>query len=148
MDGGHAVGAVRANDRQVGHADVLGRAFLDQAHARDAPLVAGKAGPHRVEKPAVDLEDDLQVARQEHLEPADRPFLQRFGKERVIRVGQGSPGDVPGLVPAQLRIVEQDAHQLGGGHRGVGVVELDGGPLGQRAPVGVAAPEAPDEVGQ
>ena len=32
--------------------------------------------------------------------------------------------------------------------RRVRVVELDGDLLGQRAPVGVAAPEAPHEVGQ
>ena len=52
---GHAVGAVRADDRQVRHADVLRRPFLDQAHARDAALVAGEAGPDGIEQAAVDL---------------------------------------------------------------------------------------------
>ena len=42
VNGGHAVGAVRADDRQVGHADLALAALLDQAHARDAALVAGK----------------------------------------------------------------------------------------------------------
>jgi hypothetical protein len=46
-----------------------------------------------------------------------------------------------------VRLVEQDAHQLRDGHRGVGVVELDGGLVGQRAPVGVAPPEAAHEGG-
>ena len=33
----------------------------------------------------------------------------------------------------RLRLVEQDAHQLGDGQRRVGVVELDGDLVGQRA---------------
>ena len=145
---GHAVGAVRADDGQVGHADLALGAFLDQAHARDAALVAGEAVANLVEKAAVDLVDDLQVARQQHLEPGERPFLQRLGQQRVVRVGQRPLGEVPGLVPAEVRVVEQNAHQLGDRQRRVRVVELDGDLLGKRAPVGVAAPEAPHEVGQ
>ena len=148
VDRGHAVGAVRADDGQVGHADCLRRAFLDQADARDAALVAGEAVADRIEQAAVDLVDDLQVPRQQHLEPGDRPFLQGLGQQRVVGVGQRPLREVPGLVPAELRFVEQDAHQLGDGHRRVRVVELDGDLLGQRAPVGVAAAEAPHEVGQ
>ena len=116
VDRGHAVGAVRADDGQVGHADVLARAFLDQAHARDAALVAGEAGPHVIEQAAVDLVDDLQVTRQQHLEPGDRPLLQRLRQQRVVGVGQRPLRQVPGLVPAEVRLVEQNAHQLGHGH--------------------------------
>ena len=36
VDRGHAVGAVRADDGQVRHADLVARPLLDQAHARDA----------------------------------------------------------------------------------------------------------------
>ena len=36
-----AVGAVRADDRQMRHADLPARALLDEADARDAALVAG-----------------------------------------------------------------------------------------------------------
>ncbi len=57
-------------------------------------------------------------------------------------------GELPGLVPAEVRFIQQDAHQLRHGHRRVGVVELDGDFLGKRAPVIVAAAEAPDEIGQ
>ena len=90
MNRGHAVGAVRADDGQVGHANVLGWAFLDQAHALHAALVARESGPNRIQQAAVDLVDDLQMTRQQHLEPRDRPFLQRFGQQRVIRVTQTS----------------------------------------------------------
>ena len=94
----------------------LRRAFLDQAHARDAALVAGEADPDGIEQAAVDLVDDLQVARQQHLEPRDRPFLQGFGQQGVVRVGQSPLREVPGLVPAEVRLVQQNAHQLGHGH--------------------------------
>ena len=80
MDRGHAVGAVGADNREVGHADVLRLALLDQADARHAPRVAGKAGANVVEQPAVDLEDDLELARNEQSHPVDRPALERLGK--------------------------------------------------------------------
>ena len=57
---------------------------------------------------------------------AQRPLLQRLGQQRVVRVGERPPGEVPGLVPSEVRLVEQDPHQLGHGQAGVGVVELDG----------------------
>ena len=63
MDRGDAVGAVRADDREIGHADLLLRPFLDQARPRRAAIVAGKAGANVVEQPLVDLEDDLEQAR-------------------------------------------------------------------------------------
>ena len=66
MDRGDAVGAVRADDRQVGHAHLVARALLDQAHARDAGLVAGIAVPDVVEEAAVDLVDDLEHAAADH----------------------------------------------------------------------------------
>ena len=148
VDRRHAVRAVRAHDGEVGHADVLDRPLLDQARAHHPALIPGKAAPDVIEQPAVDLEDDLQVARQQHLEPREGPLLERLGQQRVVRVGERSPGEVPGLIPSEVRLVEQDPHQLGDGQRRVRVVELDGDLLGKRAPVGVGAPESSDQVGQ
>ena len=70
------------------------------------------------------------------LEQFDRPLFQGLGQQRVVGVGQRADGQVPGLVPAQLGLVEQNPHQLGDGHRRVSVVELDGDLVGQRGPVG------------
>ncbi len=69
MDRGHAVGAVRADDGQVGHANLGLAAVLDKTHARDAAFVARVARPHIVDQAAVDLLDDLVVAGQQHLKP-------------------------------------------------------------------------------
>ena len=43
MDLGHAVGAVRADDGQVGHAHLAGRSLFDEAHPLHAVFVAGIA---------------------------------------------------------------------------------------------------------
>jgi len=78
MDRGHAIGAVRADDGEVGHADLSLGTFLDEADALNASFVARKAGPDGVQQAPIDLEDDLQVARHHALEPGERQFLQRF----------------------------------------------------------------------
>ena len=114
----------------------------------DAARVAGESLLHRREQAAVDLQDDLQVTRQQQLEPRQRPFLQGFGQQGVVRIRQRLLGQIPGLVPIQVRVVEQDAHQLGHCQCRVRIIELDGDVLRQRAPVGVPAPEAPHQIGQ
>ena len=131
MDLGHAVGAVRADDGQVGHAHLAGRRLLDEAHPLHAVLVARIALLHVVEEAAIDLVDDLQQPRADQLEEAHRPLFQRLGQQRVVGVGQRADRQVPRLVPAELGLVEQDAHQLGHGHRRMRVVELDGDLVGQ-----------------
>jgi len=56
---GHAVGAVRADDGEVGHADLPLRPLLDQAHALNTTLVSRKTGSDGADKSPIDLEDDL-----------------------------------------------------------------------------------------
>ena len=148
VNGRHAVGAVRADNGQVGHADLALRTLLDEADVLDTAGVAGETLPHRLEQAAVDLQDDLEVTRQQQLEPRQRPFLQGFGQQRVVRIRQRPLGEVPGLVPAQMRFVEQDAQQLGHRQCRVRIIELDGDFLRQHAPVGVTAPETPHQIGQ
>ena len=55
---------------------------------------------------------------------------------------------VPCFIPAQVRFIEQDAHQFRDGHRGMGVVHLDRNMRRQLAPWCVAAAEPADDVGQ
>ena len=65
---------MRADDGQVGHANLALGAFLDEAHALNPSFIAGKARSDFIEQAAVDLEDDLQMTRQHHLEPL-RPAI-------------------------------------------------------------------------
>lgn len=41
--------------------------------------------------------DDLQVSGQQLLQKRHRPALQSLGEDSVVGVGEGAPGEVPGL---------------------------------------------------
>jgi hypothetical protein len=60
---GYPVGAVRPDDRQVGHPDVLVRAFLDQADPGDAAVVTRKAGTNLIEQSPIDFEYSNTISR-------------------------------------------------------------------------------------
>src|SRR4029453_19065707 len=107
-NGGPAVGAVRADDGEVRHASLSLATLLAEAHALHPSAVAGEPGLDLVEQAPVDLQDELEMARQQYLEPRQWPLLQRLGQERVIRVGERPSGEIPSLVPAEVRLVEQD----------------------------------------
>jgi len=61
-----------------------------------------------VEEAPVDLINNFEMARQKQLEQLDGPLLQSLGEQRVVSVSERVDGEVPGLVPAELRLVEQD----------------------------------------
>ena len=88
------------------------------------------------------------MARQQYFEPGERPLFERFGEQGVIGVGQRPLRQIPGLLPAKMRLVEQDPHQLRHRHRRMRVVELDRDLVGERVPIGIAAAETQDEIGQ
>ena len=114
---------------------------------------AASGGPSRVGSAqtasrcsAVDLIDDLHMARQQPLHQRDRPALQRLGQQRVIGIGDRVGGDAPRLVPGDLVQIDQDAHQLGDGDGGMRVVQLDRRLVGQRADVAVLADVPPHQI--
>src|SRR5215813_1324499 len=148
MNRGHTVRAVRADDSQVGHANLALRLLLDQADAPDTILVVGKAGSNIIQQAAIDLKDELQMTRQQELEPCDRPFFQSFGQQGMVRVRQSTLRQVPSLVPTEMCFVEQNPHQLWDRHGRMCVVELNGDFIGEYAPVGITRLEAPYEIGQ
>ena len=120
--------------------------FLDDAHALPARVVSGVPAADVVEKAPVDLVDDLEMPRHEQLEQFDRPLFKRFRKQRVIGIRERTNGEVPGFVPAEVCLVEQDPHQLGDGERRVRVVELNGDMIGQLGPTDVAFAKARQDV--
>ena len=149
MNRGHTVGAVRADDGQIRHPDLAPRdAFFDQADSRDSVLVSGETGSDVVKQPTIDFINDFQVPRHHELEPRQRPFLECFGEQRVVGVCQSLSCDVPGFVPAESGVVQQNPHEFGDGQGRVCIVELDGDFFGKHAPVGVALSEAPDQIRQ
>ena len=148
VDLGHAISAVAPNNRQVGHAHLLHGCFLDQARAHDARLVLREARPHVVQEAAIDLIDDLEVSGETNLEEMDWPLFQGLGQQGVIGVCQRPRGQIPGLVPAEPGLIQQEAHQLGHGQRRMRVIELDRHLLWQGVPVIAPTAEARHDIGQ
>ena len=74
---------------------------------------------------AADLVDDLVHAGEELGERADGPLLQSLGQDGVVGVAHNLRHDVPGVIPLELLLVDEDAHELGDADHRVGVVELE-----------------------
>ena len=94
----------------------------------------------------VDLVDDFEVARQQGLEHAHAPGLQRLGHQGVVGVGDRLARDRPGFVPAQAVLVQQQAHQLGRGQGRMGVVQMDGIELAESPQITELPQMASDQV--
>ena len=66
----------------------------------------------------------------------------------MVRVGERASGQIPGLVPAEVGLVEEEPHELGHGQSRMRVVHLDRHLLREDAPVAVGAAEAAHEIGE
>ena len=125
---GHAVDAVGGVGADVGHADLV---VADQGHIVDLALVAGESLVQLDAAAAVHLGHDLVDAGQGHLEDVHVPLLEGLGHDGVVGVGEHLLADLEALVPVKAALIQQDAHHLGDGQGGMGVVELDGHLVGQ-----------------
>src|SRR5262245_55026066 len=143
----HAVRAVTPNHGEMGHAHLARWLVLDETHAPDAIAVSWVAAPDVVEEAAIDLVDDLQMPWDQHLEQLDRPLLEGLREQGVVGIREGTYGEFPGLLPAALPLIEQDAHQFGDSERRVSVIELDGNVVRQGSQIiALAGAEAVDDV--
>ena len=121
-----------ADHGQVGHANL---AVPQNGGLAQTLLPALLHGIERLVPTTADLVDDLVHAGEELGERADRPLLQSLGQDGVVGVAHNLRHDVPGVVPLELLLVDEDAHELGAAHGGVGIVGMDGNKLRQQLPV-------------
>lgn len=140
VDLGDSVDGVRPHDAQVRHVHPLAPLLLDQGHLpqlvhvlriescdflqRQKRTRSDSARPNSwcwrvfvsrgsyVEVALVDLVDDLQVSRQQGLQQVHGPALQSFGQDGVVGVGEGAPGQVPGLPEEKRRITLDDFREV------------------------------------
>src|SRR4029077_1908226 len=148
VNGGNSVGAVRTDNGQVCHSNLALSTLLDYARAHCASFIPRETTPNLVDQAPVNLKDDFQMTREHVLKPRERPFLESFGQQRMVRVCKCIFCDVPGRLPSEMRVVKQDSHQLGDCQCRVGVIELDGYLFWEPVPIIVAVPEAPHQIGQ
>ena len=134
----HAVGAMRADKGEMAHPDAPAVVFVDQRN-RGRRRFADRLGALSRQMMLVDLVDNLQVPRQYPIEQRNRPGFECFRQQGVIGIGAGRDSDFPGPVPRHVVQVDKDAHQLRNGDARVGVVELNGGVIGQSVDATVRA---------
>ena len=60
------------------------------------------------------------------LEQGDRPLLESFWEDSVVGKEERVGDDIPGGIPWDILLIEEDTHELRNGKRRVGVIELDG----------------------
>src|SRR5437879_828238 len=76
------------------------------------------ARPFRIdllEEAFVDLEDELEMPRQDLLKKGHAPFLQRLGKQGVIGVGKRACDQRPGFLPGHAVFVVEEPLQFDDG---------------------------------
>ncbi len=116
-----AVHRVAADDGEVSHVDL---SVVDNRHVADLVRVVRILLLNLVLEAAVDLLGDLVNTGQQPREQVDRPLLERFRHDRVVRVRAGACRQIPGLVPAVAVLVHEEAHKLGDRDRRMRVIQL------------------------
>jgi hypothetical protein len=126
-----------ADDGEVRHAHLLLPVLLEERDAAQELGIAGEMGARARDEAPVDLADELQMPRERPLHEPHRPLLERLGQQRVVRVREAPRDDRPRAIPTEFVHVDEQAEQLRDGERGVRVVELEDGLVGQGVERGV-----------
>jgi len=119
------VDLVAGHHRKPSHAHAALAALLDQGNPAHKIGIAGDFGEHGFEELRVDVENDLQMARQEPPHHVDRPGFQRLAHQGVIGVAENLLRVAPGHIPGKAIFVKQQAHQLGDRQHRMRVVQVD-----------------------
>ena len=135
-----------ANNGEVGHANHPGMPLLDQGELANHVEIPGPSLLHFQEEDLVDLKNDLQMPWQYLLEQPDTPFFKGFGEQGVVRVGEGTGDNIPGVFPRKTIDVMKEALEFNHGDGRMGIVELDGNLLGEIVPIHVAPAESSDDI--
>ena len=78
VQGGHSIDCVRANNREVGHSNLLIIALLDKGHTGDLLVVTRVLLLHSLKEVVIDEVDDLHMPGQQLLNESNRPLLKGF----------------------------------------------------------------------
>jgi hypothetical protein len=80
MEDGDSIDRMAPHARKVRHADMFISRFINQRKPPKQLIVVRITHPKIVQEAAIDLIDDLQMARQQLGKQRQRPSLQRFGE--------------------------------------------------------------------
>src|SRR5215471_19973642 len=106
------------------HADLASACLVDKRYALYQAVVLWKMQPHLIQESPVDFVDDFDVSGKEAGDQRHRPSLQCLIQQCMIRVAEGSLGNVPGCVPSHSVLVDEQPHQFRNREGRMCVVEL------------------------
>ncbi len=118
----HTVHRKAAHHAHICHAHLF---VMHHGQLRPDRFVARPGFIHQRFKLVIDLVDDLHMARQQRFHQLLVPALQRFWHQGVVGVSKGAAGDRPGVIPAQLVLVDQHTQQFRDRNGWVRIVKLN-----------------------
>ena len=126
MQLGHPVDLVADHYRQPGHPHTAAVRLVDNRGAAEEVGIVRILLLQGLEEIVVNLEDNLQMARQNFTQHIHRPGLERFAHQGVVGIGEDLTGHLERLVPAELMFVDKQTHQLRYRQHRVGVIQVNG----------------------
>ena len=108
----HAVDLVADHHRQPGHPHATAVGLVDNRGSAEQRGIIGILLLQGLEEVIVNLEDNLQMARQNFAQHIHRPGLKRLAHQRMVGIGEDLTGHLERLVPAEFMFVDKQAHQL------------------------------------
>ena len=123
MQSCHTVYRITGDDGEMCHFHL---AVINDGHFRDLLLVAGILSRHLFQESPVDLFHDLVNSGKKTGEQLDGPLFQSLCHNGMVGISAGLGGYLPGLLPGQIIIIHQNAHQFRNRYRRMGIVELEG----------------------
>lgn len=82
--------------RQPGHTHHTAVMFIDDRHSRQQLAVSRYLRLNLIQEVIVDIEDNLQMARQDLAQHIHRPDFQRLAHQRMIGIGKRLANHLPG----------------------------------------------------
>lgn len=131
MEFSNTVDFETADCREESHSDTFRLGFFDQRHSSKSIVVTGELGSNTLQEEEVDVVDDGQVSREQGFHQGDRPGLECFRKNGMVRVGEDLAGDRPGRVPVEGFFVDKNSNEFRDSESWMGVIELDGNVVGE-----------------
>ena len=121
----HAVDLVAYHHRQPRHAYATPVRLVDNRRTAQHRRIVGILLLQGLQEVVVNLENNLQMTRQDFTQHIDGPGLQRFAHQGMVGIGEDLAGHLERLIPAKLMLVNQQAHQLRNRQHRVRIVEVN-----------------------